>query len=40
MSCLIGGMNNDKPADNEVHEILGKVSSIVIDKILLNLCEL
>lgn len=25
MSCLIGGMANDRPADNEVHELLAKV---------------
>lgn len=33
MSCLIGGMANDRPADSEVHEILGKIRGDVEEKL-------
>ena len=36
MSCLIGGMCNDRAADKDVHEILSKV----LDSKLCNLINL
>lgn len=31
MSCLIGGMGSDRPADNDIHEILTKVINLNIN---------
>jgi len=33
MSCLIGGMGSDRPADNDIHEILTKVRGQVEEKL-------